>query len=87
MVPAAHYATGGVWVDEWGRASIQDLYALGEVLLVMVGILLALGMIGGLAGMTAYARRQIPATEMLSSVQEMTTAPEATFPANPESEA
>jgi L-aspartate oxidase len=31
VVPAAHYATGGVWVDEWGRATIQDLYALGEV--------------------------------------------------------
>ena len=31
VVPAAHYATGGVWVDEWGRATIQDLYAVGEV--------------------------------------------------------
>ncbi len=31
VVPAAHYATGGVWVDEWGRSTIQDLYALGEV--------------------------------------------------------
>jgi len=31
VVPAAHYATGGVWVDEWGRVTIQDLYAVGEV--------------------------------------------------------
>jgi L-aspartate oxidase len=31
VVPAAHYACGGVWVDEWGRATIQDLYAVGEV--------------------------------------------------------
>jgi hypothetical protein len=60
---------------------------LGTVAIFLLLVLLALGMIGGLAGMTAYARRQIPATEMLSSVQEMTTAPEATFPANPESEA
>lgn len=31
VVPAAHYATGGVWVDEWGHSTIQDMYALGEV--------------------------------------------------------
>lgn len=31
VVPAAHYANGGVWVDEWGRTTISDLYATGEV--------------------------------------------------------
>lgn len=31
VVPAAHYACGGVLVDECGRSSIQDLYAVGEV--------------------------------------------------------
>lgn len=30
-VPAAHYFCGGVWVDEWGRSSLQRLYAIGEV--------------------------------------------------------
>lgn len=31
VVPAAHYACGGVAVDEWGRSSIRSLYAVGEV--------------------------------------------------------
>lgn len=31
VVPAAHYAGGGVWVDEWGQSTIINFYAVGEV--------------------------------------------------------
>lgn len=30
-MPAAHYFCGGVLVDEWGRTSVENLYAVGEV--------------------------------------------------------
>jgi L-aspartate oxidase len=31
VVPAAHYFCGGVWADEWGRTTVDYLYAVGEV--------------------------------------------------------
>ncbi|MEM7801822.1 MAG: L-aspartate oxidase [Chloroflexota bacterium] len=31
VVPGAHYACGGIWVDLWGRTTIANLYAVGEV--------------------------------------------------------
>lgn len=31
VVPAAHYFCGGVWSDIWGRTTVNQLYAIGEV--------------------------------------------------------
>jgi len=31
VVPAAHYCCGGILVDEWGKSSLNGLYAVGEV--------------------------------------------------------
>src|SRR5262249_59820396 len=31
VVPAAHYSCGGVLVDERGRSTVRNLYAIGEV--------------------------------------------------------
>jgi L-aspartate oxidase len=30
VAPAAHYSCGGIKTDEWGRASIRNLYSAGE---------------------------------------------------------
>ncbi len=31
VAPAAHYACGGIWTDLWGRTTLNNLYAVGEV--------------------------------------------------------
>ena len=31
VLPTAHYACGGIKTDKWGRSSVKQLYAIGEV--------------------------------------------------------
>ena len=31
VVPAAQYFCGGIWVDQWGRSTVERLYGVGEV--------------------------------------------------------
>ena len=31
VIPTAHYACGGIKTDKWGKTSIKNLYAIGEV--------------------------------------------------------
>ncbi len=97
----ASVATHGLWnglaavmtllsVTAIGSSTLGDnpmATTLGILLLFLLLALLALGMVGGLAGVTAYARRQISATGMPSSVQAEAAVPEVASHLSPEIEA
>ena len=68
-------------------SSGQLALSLGTLLVFLLLAILALGMAGGLTGLTIYARRQLPAPPTPSSSQAGATNPEAAAHASPEIEA
>jgi len=68
VVPAAHYFCGGIRVDEWGRSTRRDLYAVGEVACTGVHGANRLASTSLLEGLVwgeraaAHIRDQLPAT-------------------------
>ncbi len=84
---AAVMAVLSVTVTGTGTDSNSQLViALGTLTTLLLLGVLALGMSGGLAGLTARARRQIPPSAALSSEQTVTPAPELASVASPEGE-
>jgi L-aspartate oxidase len=68
VVPAAHYFCGGVWVDEWGRTNLRQLYAVGEVTCTGVHGANRLGSSSLLEGLVWGARAGQHILERLSSM-------------------
>ncbi len=67
VVPAVHYFCGGVWVDEWGRSTIHNLYAAGEVSCTGVHGANRLGSASLLEGVVWGARAAQEAVRTLSA--------------------
>ena len=65
VVPAAHYFCGGVWVNDKGRSSVDNLYAIGEVSCTGVHGANRLGSASLLEGLTWGHRAGIDAAETL----------------------
>jgi L-aspartate oxidase len=65
VVPAAHYFCGGIWVDDRGRSTIRNLYAVGEVSCTGVHGANRLGSTSLLEGLTWGYRAGIDAAETL----------------------
>jgi len=78
VVPAAHYFCGGVWVDEWGRTSLQRLYAAGEVTCTGVHGANRLGSASLLEGLVWGYRA---AGDILEHIEDWHRVPASTIPA------
>jgi len=77
VVPAAHYFCGGVWVDLYGRTTIRDLYAVGEVSCTGVHGANRLGSASLLEGMLWGWRA---GGDALATLPETTPVPPETIP-------
>jgi L-aspartate oxidase len=70
VVPAAHYFCGGVLVDEWGRSTIRNLYAIGEISCTGVHGANRLASTSLLEGLVWGNRSAIDTERSLESAQE-----------------
>jgi L-aspartate oxidase len=77
VVPAAHYSCGGVWVDEWGRSTIEHLYGVGEVSCTGVHGANRLASTSLLEGLV-WGKRS--ATHIVGSLRSTELVPENTIP-------
>jgi L-aspartate oxidase len=83
VVPGAHYSCGGIWVDEWGESTIEQLYAIGEVACTglhganrLASTSLLEGLVWGyrVADHIAHADRPAPDAAIIPPWQETSTA-------------
>ncbi|HKE57792.1 MAG TPA: FAD-dependent oxidoreductase, partial [Pyrinomonadaceae bacterium] len=70
VVPAAHYFCGGVLVDEWGRSTIRNLYAIGEISCTGVHGANRLASTSLLEGLVWGNRSAVDTEKALQSAQE-----------------
>ena len=77
VVPAAHYLCGGIKVDTWGKSSIRNLYACGEVSCTGVHGANRLAS-NSLLEALVYSRRA--ADDAARSIRSIKMVPESTVP-------
>ena len=76
VAPAAHYSCGGIQTDEWGRSSINNLYACGECASTGLHGANRLASNSLLEGLVFAHRCSIDATEHVKNISFKTDVPD-----------